>query len=617
MRLSANVWRRFFLAAPFFLVVLFTAASCGSGGGGGTSYEKTMTQMTSFIEEQMEKDQVTGLGIALVDEDRTVWARGFGYADEAQQIPATKDTLFEIGSNSKTMVAALVMQLVEAGRLHLNDPLEKHIPNFAMKKPLGSFPSPGGGVTIRYMLNHHSGLPGDLFNGAFAVGKSDPKFNDYLVAYLAGEYGDFPPGFLLAYSNTAYSLLADVVAAASGQSFQERSQAFFRDLGMDHTTFFRESAAVPPHQSKGYLMGQEYGPFYCNIPAAGSVLSSASDMAKYLKMVLAGGVGERNRVLSKETLSTMLTRTNGSVALDGDVSVGLGWFLSDDPLTYAGRLCWHNGGTLLMMSHMEILRDHGLGVVVMTNSITGAAVAHDAAHKALQLALEEKKGLRPPKAPDPDPSPVVTWTDAQLDAVAGIYVTTTTGYDRLVREDGGLRWVENAHGAAARDGSGDVLGETGRRLVPRANGWFSSPDSQGEQFEFVEMEGRRVMISHTSTFKGLLAERYEPPADFSDAWKARRGIYDLVNLREDDASRALPPEYGFNSFTAEFDIQDGLLVLELTQGLRKGMRYVIHPLSDTLGYLRGLGRNLGSSVQIISTGAGEELQLLGLRYRKR
>ena len=615
MRLSANVWRRFFLAAPFFLVVLFTAASCGSSGG-GTSYEKTMTQMTSFIEEQMQKDQVTGLGIALVDEDRTVWARGFGYADEAQQIPATKDTLFEIGSNSKTMVAALVMQLVEAGRLHLNDPLEKHIPNFAMKKPLGSFPSPGGEVTIRHMLNHHSGLPGDLFNGAFAVGKSDPAFNDYLVAYLAGEYGDFPPGFLLAYSNTAYSLLADVVAAASGQSFQERSQAFFRDLGMDHTTFFRESATVPPNQSKGYLMGQEYGPFYCNIPAAGSVLSSASDMAKYLKMVLAGGVGERNRVLSKETLSAMLTRTNGSVALDGDVSVGLGWFLSDDPLTYAGRLCWHNGGTLLMMSHMEILRDHGLGVVVMTNSITGAEVAHDVAHKALQLALEEKKGLRPPKAPDPDPSPVVTWTDAQLDAVAGIYVTTT-GYDRLVREDGGLRWVENAHGAAARDGSGDVSGETGRRLVPRANGWFSSPDSQGEQFEFAEMEGRRVMISHTSTFKGLLAERYEPPADFSDAWKARRGIYDLVNLREDDASRALPSEYGFNSFTAEFDIQDGLLVLELTQGVRKGMRYVIHPLSDTLGYLRGLGRNLGSSVQIISTGAGEELQLLGLRYRKR
>ena len=615
MRLSANVWRRFFLAAPFLLVVLFTAASCGSSGG-GTSYENTMTQMTSFIEEQMEKDQVTGLGIALVDEDRTVWARGFGYADEAQQIPATKDTLFEIGSNSKTMVAALVMQLVEAGRLHLNDPLEKHIPNFAMKKPLGSFPSPGGEVTIRHMLNHHSGVPGDLFNGAFAVGKSDPAFNDYLVAYLAGEYGDFPPGFLLAYSNTAYSLLADVVAAASGQSFQERSQAFFRDLGMDHTTFFRESATVPPHQSKGYLMGQEYGPFYCNIPAAGSVLSSASDMAKYLKMVLAGGVGERNRVLSKETLSAMLTRTNGSVALDGDVSVGLGWFLSDDPLTYAGRLCWHNGGTLLMMSHMEILRDHGLGVVVMTNSITGAEVAHDVAHKALQLALEEKKGLRPPKAPDPDPSPVVTWTDAQLDAVAGIYVTTT-GYDRLVREDGGLRWVENAHGAAARDGSGDVSGETGRRLVPRANGWFSSPDSQGEQFEFAEMEGRRVMISHTSTFKGLLAERYEPPADFSDAWKARRGIYDLVNLREDDASRALPSEYGFNSFTAEFDIQDGLLVLELTQGVRKGMRYVIHPLSDTLGYLRGLGRNLGSSVQIISTGAGEELQLLGLRYRKR
>ncbi|OPZ60142.1 MAG: hypothetical protein BWY88_00570 [Synergistetes bacterium ADurb.Bin520] len=58
-------------------------------------------------------------------------------------------------------------------------------------------------------------------------------------------------------------------------------------------------------------------------------------------------------------------------------------------------------------------------------------------------------------------------------------------------------------------------------------------------------------------------------------------------------------------------------MLELTQGVQKGVRYVIHPLSDTRGYLRGLGRNLGSSVQIVSTAAGEELQLLGLRYRRR
>ena len=107
---AKSLCRKTFLAMPLFVVALFTAASCGSSGGGGqTTYAHTISRIIPYIEEQMQKDQVTGMALVLVDGGRTVWARGFGYADLAQQIPATEETLFEIGSNSKTMTAALVM----------------------------------------------------------------------------------------------------------------------------------------------------------------------------------------------------------------------------------------------------------------------------------------------------------------------------------------------------------------------------------------------------------------------------------------------------------------------------------------------------------------------------
>ena len=615
---AKSLCRKTFLAMPLFVVALFTAASCGSSGEGGqTTYAHTISRIIPYIEEQMQKDQVTGMALVLVDGGRTVWARGFGYADLAQQIPATEETLFEIGSNSKTMTAALVMQLAEQGRLHVDDPVVKHLPAFALKNPLGTFPSPGGAITLRHMMTHHSGIPGDLFNGAFTGSSTSRDHNKELVAYLAGEYAAYPTDFLLAYSNTAVSLLADVVAGASGQSFRERSEAFFTALGMDHTTFFRQSATVPARQSKGYILGKAYGPFYCHIPAAGSVLSSASDMAKYLKMVLAEGMGERSRVLAPETLATMLTRANDAVPLDGDFPMGLGWFLGDDDMAYAGRICWHNGGTVLMMSHMEILRDHGLGVVVMTNSITGASVAEGVAKKLLQLALEEKKGIQPPTPPVPDPSPVVTWTDAQLDEVAGVYVTTS-GYDRLLRVPGGLRWISGAGHSPDVSSSGAMSEAVSERLlVPRANGWFSSPDSQEEQFEFSEVEGRRIMAAHTATSQRLLGERYEPPASLAEAWRARAGVYEVTNLDGDDVSRHVPEAYRLNSFTMALKVQDGLLVMEFTDGVHQGLQYVIHPVSDTQGYLRGLGRNLGGSVQVLPSAGGEELQLLGMRYRKR
>src|SRR6202042_2959916 len=100
-----------------------------------------------------------GLSIALVDGNRTVWARGFGWANRAARLPVTSGTLFQIGSSSKSMAAAAVMQLVEQGRVDLDAPLSRYVPQFRL---LPRFP--GSVITVRSVLDMHSGIPGDINN---------------------------------------------------------------------------------------------------------------------------------------------------------------------------------------------------------------------------------------------------------------------------------------------------------------------------------------------------------------------------------------------------------------------------------------------------------------------
>ena len=116
-----------------------------------------------------------------------------------------------------------------------NQPLTKYLPEFSILPPLGFDPQPDNPITIRTMLTHHSGMPGDLQNGGFTL---NPRtdYTAWLLDYFDTDYACFPPDFVFAYSNSAYCLLADVVAAASGESFEAYSDRMFETMGMRNTS---------------------------------------------------------------------------------------------------------------------------------------------------------------------------------------------------------------------------------------------------------------------------------------------------------------------------------------------------------------------------------------------
>ena len=577
--------------------------SCSKGTT--LDYSRTITEMSADIERQMTQDGIVGAAIALVDDQRVVWARGFGYADAANRVFATQDTIFGIGSTSKTFTAAMVMQLVEQGLVRLDDPLTKYIPRFSIGSPLGPYTPDGGPITVRTLLMQHSGIPGELTNGLFTT-IPHPDFNSRMVDYLQGDYAQYPTHYFFAYSNTAVAFLADVIAAASGMSFMDYSQAFLQSLGMRHSSFNRDAPSVAVGQTKTYFNGEGYFDGYINSPATGAMVSSVSDMARYIRMILAGGIAEDGRmILKQESLQAMLAPQNASVALDFDFRIGYIWWLCDPDLTYAGRLCQHGGTTTMTKTTLKILLDHKLGVILLTNSNTADSMRNTVPTKTLQLALEEKTGLRPTSVTQF--SPFVSWSADRLDALAGIYIPTSAhgdipagvkggkGYDRITRSGSGLTWTQNA-------GSSSPVTQA---LVPRANGRFSSPDSQEIEYEFKTVSGRDVIISHYKGFSNLKAERYDP-VPIPAAWAARIGNWNVTNFDPDDINRTFP---GFSEadLTVELNIKDGML-LKSDQPLA--------PVSAVLAYLPGLARDLGAAVKAVVVGGEEQLYYSGFRFRK-
>ena len=150
-------------------------------------YRAAIAILNAKIPELMKTGGTVGLTIAIVDGDRTVWIRGFGWADRGRRIPVTRNTLFHIGSISKTMSAAAVMQLVQEGRVDLDAPLSLYVPQFSLKRRFRN-----SVITVRSVLDHHSGIPGDVFNGLFTERKPDRGYRAWLLRTLRSLYPERP-----------------------------------------------------------------------------------------------------------------------------------------------------------------------------------------------------------------------------------------------------------------------------------------------------------------------------------------------------------------------------------------------------------------------------------------
>ncbi len=550
-----------------------------------------------MIRKVMKKNDVQGLSIALVDGNRLVWAEGFGFADKASRIPSGADTIYRVGSISKLFTVTAAMQLVEQGKIGLDRPLADYVPDFAIRS---RFPETQP-VTIRSLMTHHSGLPSDYLKGMWT---KDPSPIAELPTLLRGEYAAFPPNTVFSYSNLGMTLLGLAIQNTSGQPFDTHiRESVLLPLGMANSSF-APGIARSPLAARAYKGRDEVEePALRDVPAGG-LNSSAADISRFIRMVLAEGEFEGRRVLTAESVREMLRPQNLHVPLDLSFRTGLGWALGGlgrIDMRNAGPVAHHAGATIYHRAQLIVLPEAKLGVVVLANGATDQNVVSAVASKVLTLALEAKKGIR-----QPDPKPIETGpflSAADLASYEGSYATVAG--PASVRADGDHL-------------SATVMNRT-FRLVPRSDRklqlqyrlWGLFPIDLGELslygLERKRVGGTEILGASFGNTEMLVGEKIAP-AMIPGSWRRRVGRYEYTNAGKDIRL--------FDKVSLRE--KDGLLLIEYTLPAfgKAAMTAILEPVSDDAAVFAGHWRGMGETVTVVPAPDGERLRYSGYEMKR-
>jgi CubicO group peptidase (beta-lactamase class C family) len=334
-----------------------------------------------FLEQYFRLQRLPGLAIGVVQGRELVYARGLGVKSLNDGGEVTPETLFHMASITKPFVATALMQLVEAGRLDLDAPVQTYLPYFTLADPRAST------LTTRQMLSHTSGMPDtDEYEW------DRPQYDDGALERYVRGINELTlasePGERFAYSNIAYEVLGDVIAKVSGQSFENYvTRHILAPLGMRQSVLaVREAdqtlvARGHTWDSEGEIAPRDVYPYNRAHAPSSTLCSNVVDMSRWAAALLAGGELDGQRVLKQDTLESMWAPVTGSKP-DFHEHVGLSWFMRP----YRGRrTVQHSGGDVGFCSNLVLLPSETLAVVAMCNSdhIFGLGTLTNAALEAL------------------------------------------------------------------------------------------------------------------------------------------------------------------------------------------------------------------------------------------
>ena len=352
-----NISRRQFLsssaksAAAVTLLHSFMPARVLAQAAG---VQPVFTRLDEFIVRHIRETGVPGMTLALANRDGLVRVSTYGYADTKAGLKVVPETMFEIGSISKSFVALALMQLRDEGKLDLNKPIVEYLPWLKINSKFAA-------ITTHHILTHSAGLPGA------------PLLLDALLGELWTAY---EPGKRFLYSNTGYNILGFLIEAIDKRPFAEAMRArMLGPLGMSAsapiiTTDLRKLMAI------GYEPLQEGKPFSVHGPrgeaqwlevdmAAGSVAATPADMAKYMRMLLNRGALPKGRLISEESFALFAKPAINSPYRGEPASYGYGLWISD--IGGHTRLR-HTGGMVAFSSSIDVDLTGNIGAFASVNA---------------------------------------------------------------------------------------------------------------------------------------------------------------------------------------------------------------------------------------------------------
>lgn len=556
---------------------------------GPGDYKLAVNQIRSLIDREMSKNDITGLSIALVDDQTIIWQQGFGYADLENRIPATPQTVYRAGSIAKVFTASAAMQLAESGKLDIDRPLAEALPEFSIRSRFDN-PAP---ITPRNIMFHHSGLPSNFLDGLYV---REPARFDTVVGAIRDEHLAFPPNYVFSYSNLGMALLGAAIEKVGQQPFDDyMAQHFFAPLGMTSSSF----AAKPI--TKAYDRHQAIEVFSLRDMPAANLLSNVVDLGQFLKMQFADGMAGQQQILAPGSVHEMLRVQNKGFPLAFGQYVGLGWMMSGIDIPGGGPVASHGGSLPDSHSLMAMLPAHKLGVVVLTNSSTSHLAVTRISTQALRLLLAAKTGLArtletPTHAAERPP------TRAELRQFNGYF-------DSMV----GLAKISTSSGQIDVDAAGHQF-----RLVPHEDGLltikyklFGMLPVRVGAFEDIRLsmtsvDGHQIIVGRIGDESLIFGEKLQPGeipegflnalGDYRIAGKIDGPSPDWLRLKED---------HGILVGEAYFPEAPDLL-----------LRIAFRPVSENEAVTAGLGTSRGDTLRLIKSGNGAMLGFSGIQLRR-
>jgi CubicO group peptidase (beta-lactamase class C family) len=319
--------------------------------------------VAEFTRAEMARLNVPGVAVGYVI-DGAQFADGFGVTNVAHPLQVSLDTQFQIGSTSKTFTASVAMMLVEAGQLALDAPVRTYLPRFSTSSEVES-----SRVTLRHLLTHHTGWPGDYFKD---FGRGDDALARY-VDNMARAPQQLRAGEAFSYCNSAFYVLARVIEVVAGAPFEQIvMQRLIAPLGMALTTYFPEDvlgnrvAAGHLVSASGARVARPWHMARC-LNGGGGVIASVADQLLYAQFHLDAGVtASGHRLLDAATVADM----QAPHAQAGSMcdAYGLGWMLDDHNGVAVVK---HGGATNGFLSAFELIPAQRFGCTVLTNADTG------------------------------------------------------------------------------------------------------------------------------------------------------------------------------------------------------------------------------------------------------
>jgi cyclic peptide transporter len=377
--------RRFkpFFAALMGLMLLSGTFMFGTAQADGNSGQvqpfvtkDKLKQIDNMVRKEMKKGKIPGLSLVIVAGDRTVYQKGFGYADLQTKSAVEPTTLFELGSNTKAITGLAVLKLVQEQAIRLTDPVQQYLPWFSLRNG-------GDDITLGELLHHTSGIS---FTSIGDIPESS-RDNALLqtVKTLHNQSLSAAPGAQFEYATINYDVLGLIVQQVSGKSYEEYVQSeILQPLGLTHTTFLSSSAAqfVATGYKMGFLKPRAFAaPAYRGNTPAGYALMDTGDLAEWMKLQL----GVRHTQPLYSDIIEQSHEPDRTVAPSAEgASYAAGWNIFQDE---SGE--WSHGGENPNYSSYIVMRPGdqlGVGVLANLNSAYTADIGQNTMN-----VLKEKK----------------------------------------------------------------------------------------------------------------------------------------------------------------------------------------------------------------------------------